>query len=118
MDCSFNNQYCCAGTSGKNLLNVTTSQVQSRLVTGRKDMEKIEMEPTQLQREHDCVEHGNLRDSQGLYDKALSAYDVALGIDPEDADALFDKGITLKKLGKNSEGNALVNKAVNLYMAR
>jgi tetratricopeptide (TPR) repeat protein len=81
-------------------------------------MEKIEMEPTLLQREHDCVEHGNLRDSQGMFDKAISAYDIALGIDPEDADALFNKGITLKKMGKQDEGNHLVSHAVNLYMAR
>jgi tetratricopeptide (TPR) repeat protein len=87
-------------------------------VTGVKEMEKIKMQQAQLQREHDCVEHGNLRDSQGMYDKAISAYDVALGIYPEDADALFNKGITLKKMGKDSEGNALVNKAVNMYMAK
>lgn len=81
-------------------------------------MENIQIEPTLLQREHDCVEHGNLRDSQGLFEKAISAYDIALGIDPEDADALFDKGITLKKMGKHAEGNTLVSQAVNLYMAR
>jgi len=45
-------------------------------------MERIEVEPTLLQREHDCVEHGNLRDGQGMYDKAIAAYDIALGIDP------------------------------------
>lgn len=76
------------------------------------------MELNQLQREKDCVEHGDLRDSQGLYEKAISAYDVALGIDPENADALFNKGITLKKMGKQAEGSALVAQAVNLYMAK
>ncbi len=76
------------------------------------------MELHQLQREHDCVEHGNLRDNQGLYEKAISAYDIALGIDPEDADALFDKGITLKKMGKQAEGAKYIDQAVSLYMAR
>ncbi len=76
------------------------------------------MELNQLQREKDCVEHGDLRDSQGMYEKAISAYDVALGIDPENADALFNKGITLKKMGKQAEGSALVAQAVNLYMAK
>lgn len=76
------------------------------------------MELNQLQREHDCVEHGDLRDSQGLYEKAISAYDIALGIDPENADALFDKGITLKKMGKHAEGSKYIDQAVNLYMAR
>jgi tetratricopeptide (TPR) repeat protein len=74
------------------------------------------MEFMNLQREHDCVEHGNLRDSQGLYEKAISAYDIALGIDPEDADALFDKGITLKKMGKFEEAAKYIDQAVNLYM--
>ncbi len=74
------------------------------------------MEIIQLQREHDCVEHGNLRDNQGMYEKAIAAYDIALGIDPEDADALFDKGITLKKMGNHAEGAKLIEQAVYLYM--
>ena len=78
-------------------------------------MEKIEMEPTLLQREHDCVEHGNLRDSQGMFEKAVSAYDVALGIDPEDADAWFDKGMTLKKMGRGKEAATCIETAINLY---
>ncbi len=74
------------------------------------------MELAQLKREHDCVEHGDLRDSQGMYEKAIAAYDIALGIDPEDADALFNKGITLKKMGKHNEGNKLIEEAVYLHM--
>mgnify|MGYP006974892857 CR=1 FL=1 len=31
------------------------------------------MELAQLKREHDCVEHGDLRDSQGMYEKAIAA---------------------------------------------
>ncbi len=76
------------------------------------------MEINQLQREKDCIEHGDLRDSQGLYEKAIYAYDIALGIDPENADALFNKGVTLKKMGKDTEGKKLVAQAINLYMAR
>ena len=77
---------------------------------------KMRMDQIQLQREHDCVEHGNLRDGQGMFDKAIAAYDIALKIDPEDADALFDKGITLKKMGNHAEGNKLIDEAVQLYM--
>ena len=47
------------------------------------------MKMAELQREHDCVEHGNLRDSQGLYEKAVTTYDYALKIDPEDADSMY-----------------------------
>jgi tetratricopeptide (TPR) repeat protein len=80
-------------------------------------MEAVQkIEPVQLQREHDCVEHGNLRDSQGMFEKAMAAYDIALGIDPEDADALFDKGITLKKMGNFAEGAKYIEQAVALYM--
>jgi len=73
------------------------------------------MELMQLQRERDCVEHGNLRDSQGMYEKAVSAYDVALGIDPEDADAWFDKGMTLKKMGRSKDAATCIETAINLY---
>ena len=69
-----------------------------------------------LHREHDCVEHGNLRDGQGMFEKAIASYDIALAIDPEDADALFDKGLTLKKMGRHSEGNKLIDEAIHLYM--
>jgi tetratricopeptide (TPR) repeat protein len=79
-------------------------------------MEPVKIEPVHLQKEHDCVEHGNLRDSQGMYEKAIAAYDIALGIDPEDADALFDKGITLKKMGNHAEGSKYIEQAVSLYM--
>jgi tetratricopeptide (TPR) repeat protein len=78
-------------------------------------MERKDLEFYLLLQEHDCVEHGDLRDSQGLYEKALSACDIALAIDPEDAVALFDKGITLKKMGKQAEGNRLVNQAVKRF---
>jgi tetratricopeptide (TPR) repeat protein len=82
-------------------------------VTWRREMR---MDQIQLQREQDCVEHGNLRDGQGMFEKAIAAYDIALKIDPEDADALFDKGMTLKKMGNHTEGNKLIDEAVQLYM--
>ena len=71
-----------------------------------------------LMREHDCVKYGDLRDSQGDYEKALSAYNSALRIDPGDADVWFDKGLTLKKMGKISEANSCIEKAINLYCGR
>lgn len=70
---------------------------------------------SELQREHDCVEYGNLRDSQGRYDEALAAYDSALRIDPEDADALFDKGETLEKMGNLLEAKMFYDRAMALY---
>ena len=76
------------------------------------------MELIQLQRERDCVEHGNIRDSEGQYEKALAAYENALRIDPDDADAWFNKGMTLKKMGKISDATRCVETAINLYCGR
>jgi len=74
------------------------------------------MRMAELQREHDCVEHGDLRDSQGLYDKALNAYDIALKIDPEDADAWFNRGDTLKKMGNLAEAQKCFELAIKMYV--
>jgi tetratricopeptide (TPR) repeat protein len=76
------------------------------------------MELIQLQRERDCVEHGDLRDSEGQYEKAIAAYDNALRIDPTDADVWFDKGLTLKKMGRSIESQRCVETAINLYCGR
>ncbi|OPY41919.1 MAG: Tetratricopeptide repeat protein [Methanoregulaceae archaeon PtaU1.Bin222] len=70
---------------------------------------------TDLQREHEFVEAGNLRDLQGQYDKAITAYDSALRIDPEDADALYDKGETLEKMGRLMEAQKCYTLAMNLW---
>lgn len=70
---------------------------------------------SELQRVHEYVESGNLRDSQGQYAQALAAYDRALRIDPEDADALFDKGETLEKMGNLLEAQKCYDLALNLY---
>jgi Flp pilus assembly protein TadD len=53
----------------------------------------------QIKREQDGVEQGNIRDSLGRYEGAISSYDSAFKIDPNDADAWFDKAMTLKRWG-------------------
>jgi len=70
---------------------------------------------TDLISEHEFVEVGNLRDSQGRYEEALAAYDSALRIVPEDADALFDKGETLEKMGRLQEAQKFYDLALSLY---
>jgi len=74
------------------------------------------MKLTDLQFERDCIEHGNLRDSQGQYEKAIKAYDSALRIIPEDADVLFNKGETLQKMGKLGEAQKCFELALNMYL--
>lgn len=73
------------------------------------------MDLTELKREHDCVEYGDLRDSQGQYEKALAAYNNALRIVPDDADVLFDKGETLVKMGNLMEAQKCFDLALSLY---
>jgi len=70
---------------------------------------------TDLISEHEFVEVGNLRDSQGRYEEAIAAYDKALKIVPEDADALFDKGETLEKMGRLEEAQKFYTFALSLY---
>lgn len=74
------------------------------------------MEIAELMRERDCVEQGNRLDSQGEYQKAIAAYNHALSIDPEDADALFNKGKTLVKIGQLAEAQKLFDAAIAMYV--
>jgi tetratricopeptide (TPR) repeat protein len=69
-----------------------------------------------LKQEHEYVEQGNMLDSQGLYKKAIAAYDSALAIDPGDADALYDKGQTLVKLGMIPEAMKCFDTASAMYV--
>ena len=45
-------------------------------------------------------EKANFLDSIGNLDEALVCYDTAIHIDPEDAETWFNKGLTLKKMGR------------------
>jgi tetratricopeptide (TPR) repeat protein len=74
------------------------------------------MELDQLKKEQEWVNEGNLKDSQGKFEEAIADYDKALQIDPDDADALFDKAETLQKMGKFKEAELLVEKALNEYV--
>jgi tetratricopeptide (TPR) repeat protein len=74
------------------------------------------MQIADLKRQHDCVEHGDLRDSQGEFEKAIKAYDRALRIIPEDADVLFNKGQTLQKMGRLGEAQKCYEQAIRMYV--
>lgn len=90
------------------------SRNQSVSVTER-DIGGYTMLMTDLIKEHEFVEVGNIRDSQGRYEEALASYDNALRIVPEDADALFDKGETLEKMGRLQEAKKFYDLALSLY---
>jgi tetratricopeptide (TPR) repeat protein len=86
------------------------------LVTAGGLEEKMQL--VQLMREQMWVKDGDLLDREGKYEEALSSYDHALQIDPGDADVWFDKGQTLKKMGKNAEAEKCIETAINLYCGR
>jgi tetratricopeptide (TPR) repeat protein len=50
------------------------------------------------------VELGNCCDTTGNYQEALFWYDRAIRLDPNHAEALFNKAAILKKMGRGEEG--------------
>ena len=74
------------------------------------------MDLNQLKKKQDFVREGDIHDYLGRYEEAIFCYDKALQIDPTDADALFDKGMTLQKMGKHKEALKCIAEAVNLYL--
>jgi Flp pilus assembly protein TadD len=54
---------------------------------------------------------------QGDYDNALSAFNKAIEINPEDANSWICRGLTLKKLGRTLEANAAFMQAKELGYA-
>jgi len=76
------------------------------------------MESDKITQKRDLIKEEDLQDSEGRYEKAITAYDKVLQINPDDPDALFNKGITLTKMGKNSEGMRCIEAAINLDVGR
>lgn len=70
-----------------------------------------------LNEEREFVRQANILYNQGKYEKAISAYDEALQIVPEDADVLFSKGDALVKLGKTPEAMKCFEEATQQYMS-
>jgi tetratricopeptide (TPR) repeat protein len=61
---------------------------------------------------------GNCQDCLGKQEDAIASYDMALQIDPGHAEAWFNKGMSLKKLGKTKESTRCVEKSIDLYCGR
>jgi len=64
------------------------------------------------------VREGDIHDYHHEYEKAIISYDNALQIDPDCADAWFNKAITLNKIKKHSEATRCVAIALNLYIGK
>ena len=61
---------------------------------------------------------GNCQDCLDKSEEAISSYDKALQIDSGQAEAWFNKGMSLKKLGKAKEATSCVEKSIDLYCGR
>jgi tetratricopeptide (TPR) repeat protein len=58
---------------------------------------------------------GDCQDCLGQNEAAVASYNHALANDPCHADAWFNKGMTLKKMGQIREASQCIGKAVDLY---
>jgi tetratricopeptide (TPR) repeat protein len=56
---------------------------------------------------------GNAYDNRGLHDQAISDYNQALALKPDDAEAYFNRGDTFEKLGRRDEAIADYRSALN-----
>jgi Flp pilus assembly protein TadD len=58
---------------------------------------------------------GNCQDCLGRNEDAVASYDQALALDPCHADAWFNKGMSLKKMGQPKEASQCIEKSIDLY---
>lgn len=61
---------------------------------------------------------GNCQECLDKNEDAIASYDKALQIDPTHADAWFNKGLSLKKIGKTKEASQCIEKSIDLYCGR
>jgi tetratricopeptide (TPR) repeat protein len=67
---------------------------------------------------HALCELGNCHDYMSRYDDAVSYYDKVITLDPYNADAWFNKGMSLKKMGREKEAAACIERSIDLYFGR
>jgi tetratricopeptide (TPR) repeat protein len=53
-------------------------------------------------------------DLLGRYEEAISCYESALTCDPNNAETLYNKGVTLCKIGRQSEGVECIEQGVSI----
>jgi len=61
---------------------------------------------------------GNCQECLSRNEDAIASYNKALQIDPSHADAWFNKGMVLKKIGQNKEAMQCIEKSIDLYCGR
>jgi tetratricopeptide (TPR) repeat protein len=58
---------------------------------------------------------GNCQDCLGRNEEAVASYNQVLALDPCHADAWFNKGMSLKKMGQTREASQCIEKSIDLY---
>ncbi|MDD1700478.1 MAG: tetratricopeptide repeat protein [Methanoregula sp.] len=61
---------------------------------------------------------GNCQDCLDKKEDAIASYNKALQIDPGHAEAWFNKGMILKKMGQTKEATQCIEKSIDLYCGR
>jgi len=64
------------------------------------------------------IELGNCFDYLNRYDDAVLFYEKVIGVDPWHADAWFNKGMSLKKMGRDKDALPCIERAIELYCGR
>jgi len=91
------------------------NQAQEKAMTGdhftavKYLKEAIDMYPRNV-KAHTLL--GNCMDK---IEDAIASYDKALEMDPDNAEAWFNKGMTLKKRGQIEESTQCIEKCINLF---
>jgi tetratricopeptide (TPR) repeat protein len=60
------------------------------------------------------IKKGHIFWGQCKYDEAIKAFEKAIEVDPQDANAWYYKGLSLERLNRTTEANAAIAKAIML----
>ncbi len=67
---------------------------------------------------HSLIEIGNCYEYLSQSDKAILCYEKVIRIDPFYADAWFNKGMSIRKMGNEKEASLCIKRAIELYFGR
>jgi Flp pilus assembly protein TadD len=60
----------------------------------------------------------NCQDCLNKFEDAIVSYNIALRIDPDNAETWFNKGMSLKKNGQIKEATQCIEKSIDLFCGR
>ena len=60
----------------------------------------------------------NCQDCLNKFEDAIASYNIALRIDPDNAETWFNKGMSLKKNGQIKEATQCIERSIDLFCGR